>query len=308
MRWIPPEIVELNGVIAMAKDKILVTGATGTTGKKTVENLRNHGRDVRAMVHKESDASEYLKSLGAEIVVGDLLDFHSIRPAFDGIGPAYFCFPLAPPAVEAAALFAQAAVEAEASAIVNISQICARRESKSHAAFNHWIEERLFDRTGIPTTHLRPTFFAEWFIYPTHLQHIKSGLVRFPFSTGKHAPITGEDQARVIAAILESPEAHAGKTYNLCGPEEHSQQEWFAKLSTILGREIKYEVTSDEETREIFAGWYGEFPAQHIVAVAKDYDDGLFAGTDEVIEKITGKKPVGFEEFIRQHISVFNVD
>jgi NAD(P)H dehydrogenase (quinone) len=117
----------------MAKDKILVTGATGTTGKKTVEILRNHGRDVRAIVHKESEASNYLKSLGTEVFIADLLDFHSMRPAFDGIGPAYFCYPLAPPAVEAAALFAQAAVEAELSSIVNISKICARRESKSHA-------------------------------------------------------------------------------------------------------------------------------------------------------------------------------
>lgn len=131
--------------------------------------------------------------------------------------------------------------------------------------------------------------------------------MRFPFSAGKHAPIAGDDQARLIAAILESPKGHAGRTYNLCGPEEHSQQEWCAKLSDILGREVKYEVTSDEETRKIFSGWYGEFPAQHIVGIAKDYDSGLFSGTDDVIEKVTGKKPIGFEEFIRRTISVFHV-
>ena len=112
----------------MAKEKILVTGPTGTTGRRTVEILRNHGREVRAVVHKESLASERLHYLGAEVFVGDLLDFHSIRPAFDGIGPAYFCYPLSPSAIDAAALFAQAAVEAEVGAIVNISQICARRE------------------------------------------------------------------------------------------------------------------------------------------------------------------------------------
>jgi NAD(P)H dehydrogenase (quinone) len=299
-------IGEPNGEAAMTKTKVLVTGATGTTGRRTVEILQNHGREVRAVVHKESPASERLKSLGAEVFVADLLDFHSIRPAFDDIGPAYFCFSLSPSAIVAASLFAQAAVEAEVRAIVNISQICARRESNSHAAFNHWIEERLLDRTGVPTTHLRPTFFAEWFVYPGHVAQINSGLVRFPFSTGKHAPIAGEDQARLIAAILQSPEVHAGKTYNLCGPEEHSYQEWTEKLSNILGREIRYEVTSDDETREIFAAWYGDFSAQHIVAVAKDYDNGLFAGTDHVIEKFTGKKPMGFEEYIGRHLSLYN--
>jgi uncharacterized protein YbjT (DUF2867 family) len=289
----------------MTSKKILVTGATGMTGKRTVEYLRNRGRDVRAIVHKESDASEHLKSLGAEVVIGDLLDFHSIRPALDGIGAAYFCYPLSPTAVEAAALFAQAAVEAQVSAIVNISQTCARRESKSHAAFNHWISERLLDRTGIPITHLRPTFFAEWFIYPGHLAAINSGLVRFPFSNGKHAPIAAEDQSRLIAAILESPAAHAGETYNLCGPEEHTHKEWFSILSNTLGRQIRYEITSDEETRKTFSGWYGEFPAQHIVAVAKDYNNGLFSGTDAVIEKFTGKKPLTFEQFIQKHRSLF---
>ena len=291
----------------MTGKKILVTGATGTTGKKTVEILRNHGRDVRAIAHKESAGSEYLKSIGAEVVVGDLLQFHSIRPAFDDVDSAYFCYPLRPGAIEAAALFAQAAVEAKVDAIVNISQICARRESKSHAAFNHWISERLLDRTGIPTTHLRPGFFAEWFIYPGHLVEINSGLVRFPFHNGKHAPIAGEDQARLIATILESPEVHAGKTYNLCGPKQYTHKELFSLISDILGREIRYETASDEETREKFSKWYGDFPGQHIVAVAKDHDNGLFSGIDEVIEKFTGKKPMGVEQFIQKHRSLFQV-
>jgi NAD(P)H dehydrogenase (quinone) len=110
----------------------------------------------------------------------------------------------------------------------------------------------------------------------------------------------------LIAAILESPGAHVGKTYNPCGPEQRSHQEWIARLSNILGRKVRYEVTSDDESREIFAGWYGEFPAQHIVAVAKDYDNGLFAGTDEVIEKVTAKNPMSFDEFIGRRLSLYN--
>jgi hypothetical protein len=57
--------------------------------------------------------------------------------------------------------FAQAAIEPGVCAFVNMSQITARRIAKSHAAQNHWIAERLFDRSGIPVTHLRPTLFAE---------------------------------------------------------------------------------------------------------------------------------------------------
>jgi NAD(P)H dehydrogenase (quinone) len=39
--------------------------------------------------------------------------------------------------------------------------------------------------------------------------------------------------------------------------------------------------------------------------VAQDHAAGLFSGTDEVIEKITGHKPMGLEEFIRKHRSAF---
>jgi NAD(P)H dehydrogenase (quinone) len=46
------------------------------------------------------------------------------------------------------------------------SQISARRESMSHAARDYWVSERVFDWSGVAATHLRPTFFAEWLIYP----------------------------------------------------------------------------------------------------------------------------------------------
>jgi NAD(P)H dehydrogenase (quinone) len=63
--------------------------------------------------------------------------------------------PIAPGIIGAAAYFAQAAKETGVTAIVNMSQISARRESKSH----HWVSERVFDWSGVATTHLRPTLF-----------------------------------------------------------------------------------------------------------------------------------------------------
>ncbi|MGO7580474.1 hypothetical protein ACC699_37710, partial [Rhizobium ruizarguesonis] len=35
------------------------------------------------------------------------------------------------------------------------TQISARRESTSHEAQDHWISERVFEWSGVPTTHLR---------------------------------------------------------------------------------------------------------------------------------------------------------
>jgi NAD(P)H dehydrogenase (quinone) len=99
-----------------------------------------------------------------------------------------------------------------------MSQRSARREARSHAARDHFITEQLFDWSGIPSTHIRPTFFAEWLIYNLPGWRVKEGVLRFPFANGRHAPIAGEDQGRVIAGLLENRRGHEGKVYPLFGP------------------------------------------------------------------------------------------
>lgn len=162
--------------------------------------------------------------------------------------------------------------------------------------------ERVFDWSGLAVTHLRPTFFAEWFLFAA--QQFKGGLVQWPFE-GKHAPIAAEDQARLIATILEQPSAHAGHIYHLFGPREYTYAEAFEKISQILGRQITYERISYEAYHEQLLKIRSPFFAQHIVEVAKDHEAGVFSGTDEVIENITGQPPMGLEEFINKHRKAF---
>src|SRR5918996_1522633 len=109
----------------------LVTGATGDTGSKVTQFLLEKGYKVRAFVHRNDERSGKLAELGAEVVVGDLLDFQAVRPALDGVSGAYFVYPVAPGLIEATAFFAQAASEAHVSHIVNMSQISARRKPKA---------------------------------------------------------------------------------------------------------------------------------------------------------------------------------
>jgi NAD(P)H dehydrogenase (quinone) len=77
---------------------------------------------------------------------------------------------------------------------VNMSQITARRISKSHAAQNHWIAERLLDRSRISVTHLRPTLFAEWLTYLS--QAIKEkNILPLGFGNARYAPSRGKIRA-----------------------------------------------------------------------------------------------------------------
>ena len=194
--------------IQMLQGKVLVTGATGDTGRATIDELLARGHPVRALAHREDNRSKKLQGRGVEVVFGDLLDFGQVRSALNGVQRAYFVYPIRPGILQATAYFAQAAKEAGVDGIVNMSQKSARQDAKSHAATDHWLSERVFDWSGVPVAHIRPTYFAEWLLYLAPM--IKAGRLHVPFGTGKHAPIAAEDQGRVIAGILEDPAPHKG--------------------------------------------------------------------------------------------------
>jgi uncharacterized protein YbjT (DUF2867 family) len=292
----------------MSDPQILVSGATGRTGGTAIDELLEMGKRVRAYVRSDDERAAALRRRGVDIAVGDFTDIDAIRTAMEGIRSAYFLYPIAPGIVSAAAYFAQAAKEAGVQAIVNMSQISARRESASHAAQDHWISERVFDWSGVPTTHLRPTFFAEWLIYPHFAREIwATKKIEFPFQNGRHAPIASEDQGRVIAHILANPADHAGKIYTLHGPVEMNHTEIAAAMSEVLGARIEYAPISIEKFKEKMETLY-KFPpflVQHLVEVAQNYRDGIFAGTNDNVARITGTPALSVSAFIAKNRGAF---
>src|SRR5260370_8060274 len=150
----------------MSTQTSLVIGATGKTGQHTVQHLLEKGHAGRAMVHKEDHRSEALRGTGAEVVIGELLEHDDAIRLAAGTSAAYFCYPVSPGLIQATAYFADAAKRAALEAVVNMSQISAREDSKSHAARDHWIAQRLFYRSGVPPVHLRPTFFPYTSSFP----------------------------------------------------------------------------------------------------------------------------------------------
>jgi uncharacterized protein YbjT (DUF2867 family) len=292
----------------MNESVILVSGATGRTGGSAIDELLKMGKRVRAYVRSDDERAAALRRRGVDIAVGDFTNVDQIRAAMEGIRSAYFLHPIAPGIIGAAAYFAQAAKEAGVTAIVNMSQISARRESASHAAQDHWISERVFDWSGIPTTHLRPTFFADWLVYPHFAKEIWANKkIEFPFGNGRHAPIATDDQGRVIAHILANPEGHEGKTYTLNGPVEMNHIEIAAAMSNVLGAKIEYAPTSIEDFRGKMENLY-KFPpflTQHLIEVAQNYRDGIFSGTNDNVEKITGTPALSVAAFIGRYRSAF---
>jgi NAD(P)H dehydrogenase (quinone) len=259
-------------------------------------------------VHALDDRADRLSEQGAEVVQGDLLDFPSVSAATAGVTAAYFNYPIRPGLIEATANFAQAASEAGVHAVVNMSQISARREATSNAARQHWIAERLLDRTALVTTHLRPTFFMEW-LNSFWVRAGDEGIYRLPLADVRHAPIAAADQANVIAAILQNPDPHDRQIYPLFGAEELDWYAIAAKVQDTLDIPVRYEPI---EISTFAAGLTaaGGYPhiVQHLSNVTQDYRDGVFSGINNLVEVIGGSTPMTVEEHVAATRATFDTD
>jgi uncharacterized protein YbjT (DUF2867 family) len=287
--------------------KVLITGATGDTGRAAVREALALGLDVRAMVRRHDDRSAALAALGAEVVLGDLQEVNSLRDAMQGVQSAYFVYPPAPGLLSATVNFAQAARETGVKTVINLSQRSADRESASDSCRDTYISEEVFNWSGVPVVHLRPTYFLEWLLYPWQLPYLQQGVLRMPVGKGRHSPIAADDQGRAIAALLKSADGYIGKIVPLSGPVEMDHEQMAAELTEALGRKIVFEDLPVEEYAEsITAMGVPAYIVQHLSGAMVDYQHGHMAGADNNVELITGRRSMTVGEFARLHADQLN--
>ncbi|MND51950.1 NAD(P)H azoreductase [compost metagenome] len=278
----------------------LVTGATGATGSPTVKFLLEKGHRVNAFVRSEDARAQKLQDQGANVFVGDLLNLKHVRTAMEGVDGAYFCYPLTAGLVEAAVIFSQAAREQGVKHIVNLSQKQSRPDARSPATLNHWMSEQVFSWTGIPTTHLRITFFAEWMLYIAPL--IRFGRYVTPFDPdSRFAPLAASDIGRIVTGILTNPEGHGHQTYELHGPEEYSHQELAGLLSTVLGKEVRFEQIPVEDFVSLLGLDHDRSYFSHFSAVKIDQRERRLEGLDSIGTAIIGQPLLTPAQFIERH-------
>lgn len=287
--------------------KVLITGATGDTGRPAVKESITLGLDVRAMIHSKDTRSEALERLGAEIVVGDLLEINTIRAAMEGVDAAYFVWPVQPGLIHATVNFAQAAKESGVKTGINLSQRSANRDSTSNSCRDSFIAEEVLNWSGLPIVHLRPTYFLEWLLYPWQLPYLQQGILRLPVGKGRHSPIAADDQGRAIAALLKSPEQHIGTTIPLSGPVEMDHEQMAAELSEALGRKIVFQdLPIDEYCASLEKMGVPAYIVQHLSGAMADYQNGRMSGEDNNVERLTGRRSMTVGEFARAHADALN--
>jgi NAD(P)H dehydrogenase (quinone) len=146
----------------MINPKILVTGATGRTGKAVVTQLLAKGWPVRAAVRVRDARSNLLQRQGAEVVTADIFDPGQLTDAMRGLQRAYYCPPYHPFVIQSALAFAVAARETGLEQIVGLSQWLAGPNHPALMSRQHWLIDQMF--MALPSTAyttIMPGFFAD---------------------------------------------------------------------------------------------------------------------------------------------------
>jgi uncharacterized protein YbjT (DUF2867 family) len=296
---------------------VLVTGAgggVGGVGRTVVELLRERGVPVRAMVHHDDERAAALRSLGAQVTVGDLTRPSDVAKALDGVRRMLFCMSVSPSYLEATATVATVARAAgEIDALVNISQMTVSQMTavsteESHHQRLHWLSEKVLDWSTLPVVHIRPTVFLDNPLFTTLVARsvADSGTLPLPFGDGRTSPVAAGDVARVIAAVLDDPPRHVGQTYELTGPRSQDMTGVAEEYSRALGRAVSYVDVPLEPWAEQTAAVLPSYVHEHIVTMARLHRRNRYDRATGTVEQITGIPAQTVEQFVAQRAELFS--
>jgi len=296
-------------------DLILVTGAAGRVGgvgRIVTELLLKQGKAVRAMVRNEDERGQALRDIGAEVVIGDLLDLESMHRVIAGCGTMYFGMSVSDTYLTATVNTAAVAKHYGVKAFVNMSQMTVSQmsitestESPQHKL--QWLAEQALNWSGLPIVHIRPTLFLEGFLLLVTKDSVRqSNQIRLPFGEGKTSPVGVEDVARVIAEVLEKPQSHIGKIYHLTGPQSENMNFYAQEYSKALGRTITYQDIPVEPWRDaLLAQGLPVHLVKHLATMADLHRAGRFDRMTGDVLMLTGQQPMSVQEFVRKNSAAF---
>jgi uncharacterized protein YbjT (DUF2867 family) len=296
----------------------LITGAGGGSGsisRRVVETLLDGGAQVRAMVRRDDERAGQLRAMGAEVILGDLTRAGDIVDAMDGVRRMFFNMSVSPDYLRATTEVCAVALErAGLDVIVNMSQMTVSQmtltstsESKQHRL--HWLAEHVLNWSGLPVIHVRPTTFLDNPLFTLLAKQSvrERGVLPLPFGPGRTSPISADDVARVVAALLVDPGGRIGQVCELTGPEVLDMNGLAEQYSRALNRPIAAEdVPLDEWERVVLAPLgLPDHVKQHIATMARLHREGRYDRRTDDVEQITGRPAQSVEQYVAANPDLF---
>jgi len=257
---------------------VVVTGASGRTGRRVAEAARAAGLTVR----EASRAQGF-----------DWAERSTWADALRGADAAYLVCPSdvgAPDAPRAVGLLAQEAVGLGVRRLVLLSS---RGEERARPT------EEALRGAGADWTVVRASWFAQNFSEGPLVEGLReSGELVFPAGEVREPFIDVRDIADVVVAVLTAGDRYAGQAVTVSGPRLLTFGEAVAEVSAAAGRALTYRAVSARQYGESLAGF--GVPAEEVEFLVELFEsllDGRNSYLSDGVQEVLGREPRDFREF-----------
>lgn len=281
--------------------KVVVTGASGRTGRRVIARLLAAGCNLRTFVRRPEAARDLQAAGIADCLIGDLENENDLHRAVAGVQQVvHIAPPMHPQEDRIGEALIAAACESGVDLFVEYSVLHPTIDVAHHRR-KLAVETALID-SGLPYVILQPARYMQ------HLNAIWAELTRtgqhiMPFSTrSRFSLVDLDDLAEAVMRVVTEPQ-HAFATYQLAGPEPLSMQDCAQRLSRLLQREVTA-CEREEDSFRTGAEAAGFPPARidNMAAMNRHYSAHGLVGNSNVLGFILGREPTRFDAFVKREL------
>lgn len=289
--------------------RILVTGASGLSGKIILNEFIKQNIPLRILVRDKEKVKHLLPHQNLEVFEGDLLKPETYRNALIGIDRALVISSAVERMTETQQTFIDTAKANGVPHIIKFSGSDSGIGFLSHkfiAQKEHEDIEDYLINAGVNWTIIRPSQFMQMYLpnAPTGVD-LSTGALTLPIKNGKLSPVDIDDVARVCVKLL-TENGHQNKIYEMTGPDAMNMEEACNIITAASGRRIIYTEISliDYETKLLSRG----VPKER-VSILTQISKQRMKCIDSHIKLETHRyfnvRPTNFAEFIYKNIKAF---
>lgn len=265
----------------MTRERILVLGGEGKTGRPVAEKLRNMGYEVRIGSRSADIPFDWREPAGWPRVLADVAAVYI----------AYQPDLAVPGSDDDIRMLSRLAAEAGVKRLVLLS---GRGEDAAE------VSEEAMKEAGIDWTVLRGSWFFQNFSEGLFAEPILGGELVLPSATVREPFVDTRDVADMAVAAL-TEEGHAGRTYELTGPRLMTFREAVAEFSAAGAREVAYTpVTIEDYAAMLREAGLPEDVIWLVTYLFGSVLDGRNERLSEDIEHVLGRPPRDFADFARE--------
>ncbi len=277
---------------------ILITGASGTVGGAVLEEMRKTEQSIRAMYRSEEDARN--APAGVAAVIADFASKDSLKRALAGVDAVFLvCSPI-PALVELESNVIDVSRDTGVKRVVLNSALGAEDYPKSFPSWHRKVEDKL-KASGLGYTILRPNSFMQNILAYNAPSIRVQGAFYAAMGSARISFLDVRDIARVVAKTLTSPKEHAGKTYELNGPEGVTYTEVADRISRVANRPVKFvDIPEAAQRQSMLDLGMPEWQVNALLELQQYYKNGQGGAVTDVLPRLLARPPMKLDQFLEE--------